>query len=53
MKVSVAGTSLKKSEKKVYKSSCKKNNSQKAEKSKKFKFRTYRQCHRPQKYKFP
>ena len=31
IKVSVTGTSLKESEKKVYESSCKKNNSQKAE----------------------
>ena len=47
MKVSVAGTSLKESEKKVYESLCKKNNSQEAEESKDCKFRTYRQCHRP------
>ena len=55
MKVSVAGASLKESEKKVYESFCKKNNSQKAEESKdcNYKFRTYRQCHRPQRYKFP
>ena len=53
MKVSVAGSSLKESEKKVYESSCKKNNSQKAEKSKDCKLRTYRQCHRPQRCKFP
>ena len=53
MKVSVAGTSLKESEKKVYESLCKKNNSQEAEESKDCKFRTYRQCHRPQRYKFP
>ena len=43
MKVSVAGTSLKESEKKVYESLCKKNNSQEAEESKDFKFRAYRQ----------
>ena len=42
MKVSVAGTSLKESEKKVYESLCKKNNSQEAEESKGCKFRTYR-----------
>ena len=53
MKVSVAGISLKESEKKVYESLCKKNNSQEAEGSKDRKFRTYRQCHRPQRYKFP
>ena len=53
MKVSVAGTSLKESEKKVNESLCKKNNSQEAEESKKCKFRTYRQRHRPQRYKFP
>ena len=53
MKVSVAGTSLKESEKKVYESLCKKNNSQEAEESKDCEFRTYRQCHRPQRYKFP
>ena len=53
MKVSVAGTSLKEREKKVYESLCKKNNSQEAEESKHCKFRTYRQCHRPQRYKFP
>ena len=53
MKVSVAGTSLKESEKKVYESLCKKNNSQEAEESKDCKFRTYRQCHRLQRYKFP
>ena len=53
MKVSVAGTSLKESEKKVYESLCKKNNSQEAEESKDCKFRTYCQCHRPQRYKFP
>ena len=34
MKVSVAGTSLKESEKKVYESLCKKNNSQEGEESK-------------------
>ena len=48
MKVSVPGTSLKESEDKVYESLCKKNNSQQAEESKDCKFRTYRQCHRPQ-----
>ena len=53
MKVSVAGTSLKESEKKVYESLWKENNSQEAEESKDCKFRTYRQCHRPQKYKCP
>ena len=53
MKVSVAGTSLKESEKKVYESLCKKNNSQEAEENKDCKFRTYRQCHRPKRYKFP
>ena len=53
IKVSVAGTSLKESEKKGYESLCKKNNSQEGEESKDCKFRTYRQCHRPQRYKFP
>ena len=53
MKVSVAGTSLKESEKKVYESLCKKNNMQSGEESKDCKFRTYPQCHRPQRYKFP
>ena len=53
MKVSVASTSLKESDKKVYESLCKKNNSQEAEKSKDCKFRTYRQCRRLQRYKFP
>ena len=53
MKVSVAGTGLKESEKKVYESLCKKNNIQEAEESKDCKFRTYRQYHRPQRYKFP
>ena len=54
MKVSVAGTSLNESEKKVYESLCEKNNSQEAEESKlDCKFRTYRQYHRPQRYKFP
>ena len=53
MKVSVAGTSLKESEKKVYESLNKKNNSQEAEESKDCEYRTYRQCHRPQRYKFP
>ena len=52
MKESVAGTSLKESEKKVYESFCKKNNSQEAKEGKR-KFRTYRQCHRPQRYKCP
>ena len=51
MKVSVAGTSLKESEKKVNESLCKKDNSQEAEESKGCKFRIYRQCHRPQRYK--
>ena len=41
MKVSVAGTSLKESEKKAYESQCKKNNGQQAEESKDCKFRTY------------
>ena len=40
MKVSLAGTSLKESEKKVYESLCKKNNSQEAEESKDCKFRS-------------
>ena len=53
MKVSVAGASLKESEKKVYEPLCKKNNSREAEESKDCKFRTYRQCHRSQRYKFP
>ena len=53
MKVSVAGTSLKESEKKVCESLCKKNNSQVTEERKDCKFITYRQCHRPQRYKFP
>ena len=55
MKVSVATASIKESDKKVNESLCKKNNSQelKAEESKKCKFRTYRQRHRPQRYKFP
>ena len=52
MKVSVAGTSLIESEKKDYESLCKKNNSQEAQESKDCKFRSYRQCHRPQRYKF-
>ena len=51
MKVSVAGTSLKESEKKE--SLCTKNNSQEAEESKDCEFRTYHQCHRPQRYKYP
>ena len=50
MKVSVGDTSLKESKKKVYESLCKKNSSQEAEESKDGKFRTYRQCHRPQRY---
>ena len=50
-KVSVAGTNLKESEKKVYESLCKRNNSQEAEESKDCKFRTYRQCHKPLRYK--
>ena len=53
MKVSVAAASIKESDKKVNESLCKKNNSQEAEESKKCKFRTYRQRHRPQRYKFP
>ena len=53
MKVSVAGTSLKESEKNVYESQCKKNNPKQAEESKDYKFRTYRQCQRPKRYKFP
>ena len=40
VKVSVAVTSLKESEKKVYESLCKKNNSQKAEESKDCKYRS-------------
>ena len=40
MKVSLAGTSLKESEKKVYESLCKKNNSQEAEENKDCKFRS-------------
>ena len=53
MKVSVAGTSLKEGEKKVYESLCKKNKSQEAGESKDCKFRTYHQRHRRQRYKFP
>ena len=53
MKVSVAGISLKESEEKAYESLCNKNNSQEAEESKDCKFRTYRQCHKSQRYKFP
>ena len=53
MKVSAAGTGLKESEKKVYESLCEKNNSQEAEETKDCKFRTCRQYHRPQRYKFP
>ena len=53
MKASVAGPSLKESEKKVYESLCKKNNSQEAEEGKDCNFKTYRQCHRPQRYEFP
>ena len=49
MKVSEAGTSLKEREKKVYESLCKKTNCQEAEENKDCKFKTYRQCHRPQK----
>ena len=47
VKVSVAGTSLKESEKKVYESLCERANSQESEESKdcNYKFRTYRQCH--------
>ena len=41
IKVTAAGTSLKESEKKVYQSLCKKNNSQQAEESKDCKFRIY------------
>ena len=52
MKVTVAGTGLNESEKKVYESLCKRNNSQEAEESKDCKFRTYRQRHRPQRYIF-
>ena len=52
MKVSVAGTSLTESEKKVYESFCKKNNSQEAEEGKDCKFRTYRKCHRTQRFNF-
>ena len=43
MKVSLAGSSPKESEKKVYESQCKKNNSEQAEESKDYKFRIYRQ----------
>ena len=50
MKVSVADTSLKKSEEKFYESLCKKNNSQEAEENKDCKFRTCRQFHRPQSF---
>ena len=53
MKVSVAGTSLKESDKQVYESLCKKSNSQEDEESKDCKFRKYRQCHRQQRYKSP
>ena len=53
MKVSVAVTSLKESEKRVYESLCEKNNTQEAEESKDCKFSTYYQCHRPQRYKLP
>ena len=52
MKVSVAGTSLKESEKKDNESLCRKNNSQQAEESRDCKFRTNSQCHRRQRYKF-
>ena len=53
MKLSVGGTSLKESAKKslgVIK--CKTDNSQQAEESKDCNFGIYRQCHRPQRYKF-
>ena len=53
MKVFAPGTTLKESVKKAYESWCKKNNGQKAEESKDCKLRTYCQCHRPQRYKFP
>ena len=53
MKVSVAGTSLKKVRKKFTNHCARKNNSQEAEESKDCKFRTYRQCHKSQRYKFP
>ena len=53
MKVSVAGISLKESEKQVYESLFKKSNSQEAEESKDCKFRKYRQCHTQQRYKSP
>ena len=46
MKVSLAVTSVKESEKKVYESLCEKNNSQEAEESRSRKFRAYHQCHR-------
>ena len=55
MKVSVAATSLKESEKKVYKSFCKKT----VRKLRKAKIVSSEhivnssQCHRPQRYKFP
>ena len=53
MKASVAGTSLTESEKKVYESLCKENNTQEAEEGKDCKFRTHRKCRRAQRYKFP
>ena len=46
MKVSVAGTSLKESVRRVYESLCETNNSQEADESKDCKFRTYRQRRR-------
>ena len=53
MKLSVAGISLKKSAKKRLRViKCKTNNSQQAEESKHCNFGIYRQCHRPQRYKF-
>ena len=53
MKVSIAGTSLKEREKKVWESYYKKNNIQLAEESKDCSFRIYCQCKRAQKHKFP
>ena len=54
MKVSVAGTSLKESEERSLRNIVQeKKNGQQAEESKDCKFRTYRQCHRPRRYKFP
>ena len=53
MKLSVASTSLKESAKKSSRViKCKTNNSQQAEESKDCNFGIYRQCHRPQRYKF-